>query len=900
MKYMKNKYGDENGNVISFWSTDDNVLCKDNKTLRENLNNKADKNSVFTMANMGQDIKDAMTGGSVAVVGKNTILTDNIVDGQVTPYKTNFVEYGNNILNIDELVDGYVYSNGEIKNGNYVTTTYIPFSKGDKINLSRMDNPTQNTNMTRRAIRTACFYDSSYTILTDYYYDNASQTKESVTYQGTGNVAYIRVSFQKTLVDNAMLYLGEERKEYEKNGVMINKLLLNENLKEEIETKVKIDNNVLKNKTILNFGDSISAGDGNNGVGYAELLAKKNNMTCYDYAVGGATITTSTNDILTQIEKAKNDKKTADYILFDGFTNDINKGAVKELGKISDGYGQTKNVNTFSGAFEEICYRLKTYWKGIPIFYVCVHKMSSRDTALQKTYSERAKTLCERWSIPVIDIYGAGGLNTYIADYKTFYTNNADGTHPNELGYNTFYVPLIEKILKSGITSSTNIKADNKPIKVHFLARGGSKGDCSLICAEDKNILIDVGNEKKCTNIVSYLKSINILRIDGIIISHFHHDHTGGINGECIADLLDNTEIDTSNCVFYLPHKDIDYTQFVDNVNNGVVATVSGTDAKVKEVINNRHLTIIYPTENSIIKLGENTEIKFLNLSTDYFADYYNYTLTNIDTEKGCTCYNNFSMVCELIHCNSKILFTGDIEKKAQEKIKSVVSSNIDVYKVEHHALNKSTDKDFLYKINPKNAVVLNTDTMPWRMTVYYLYNTGCNVYDVNTSGNVVATMNDNNVYVDSDNGVSKINYGFNTYNFITVRMSSNYTTTSTDVENLTLETIVSSKGDRLSLENGKIIIGANISTIKISGQVGWASNGEGATYEGYIYKNDTAQIRSSMTSNNTYYTNTLPSKIINVTEGDVISLCARSRTASGAIVASNTDQTWLSIEVIL
>lgn len=37
MKYMKNKYGDENGNVVSFWSTDDNVLCEDGKTLRENL-----------------------------------------------------------------------------------------------------------------------------------------------------------------------------------------------------------------------------------------------------------------------------------------------------------------------------------------------------------------------------------------------------------------------------------------------------------------------------------------------------------------------------------------------------------------------------------------------------------------------------------------------------------------------------------------------------------------------------------------------------------------------------------------------------------------------------------------------------------------------------------------------
>lgn len=57
---------------------------------------KADKNEVFSMANMGQDIKEAMTGGSVAVVGENTVDTINIVDGAVTPSKMN--------LNCDNLL----------------------------------------------------------------------------------------------------------------------------------------------------------------------------------------------------------------------------------------------------------------------------------------------------------------------------------------------------------------------------------------------------------------------------------------------------------------------------------------------------------------------------------------------------------------------------------------------------------------------------------------------------------------------------------------------------------------------------------------------------------------------------------------------------------------------------
>ena len=76
---------------------DDNIKLEISEVekLSSQLDNKANKNEVFSMANMGQDIKEAMTGGSVAVVGKNAVLNDNIVDGQITYNKTNFM--GNNI-----------------------------------------------------------------------------------------------------------------------------------------------------------------------------------------------------------------------------------------------------------------------------------------------------------------------------------------------------------------------------------------------------------------------------------------------------------------------------------------------------------------------------------------------------------------------------------------------------------------------------------------------------------------------------------------------------------------------------------------------------------------------------------------------------------------------------------
>lgn len=80
------------------------------------LNNKANVNSIFSMANMGQDVKEAMSGGSVAVVGKNSVLEENIIDGQVTKRKTSFYKKSMNLENRDLQINGKGISNitGEI------------------------------------------------------------------------------------------------------------------------------------------------------------------------------------------------------------------------------------------------------------------------------------------------------------------------------------------------------------------------------------------------------------------------------------------------------------------------------------------------------------------------------------------------------------------------------------------------------------------------------------------------------------------------------------------------------------------------------------------------------------------------------------------------------------------
>ena len=76
---------------------------KNQDNLSSQLDTCAKKDEIFSMANMGQDIKEAMTNGSVAVVGNNMILKENIVPNQINYDKTDFINTGKNLLNLKNI-----------------------------------------------------------------------------------------------------------------------------------------------------------------------------------------------------------------------------------------------------------------------------------------------------------------------------------------------------------------------------------------------------------------------------------------------------------------------------------------------------------------------------------------------------------------------------------------------------------------------------------------------------------------------------------------------------------------------------------------------------------------------------------------------------------------------------
>ena len=82
------------------------VTDLDNRVTSQ-LAQKITKNrGAVTSADLSQEVKEQLTGGSVAVVGENTIMKENIVDGQVIPRKTDFAVEGSSTVNLVNLEDG--------------------------------------------------------------------------------------------------------------------------------------------------------------------------------------------------------------------------------------------------------------------------------------------------------------------------------------------------------------------------------------------------------------------------------------------------------------------------------------------------------------------------------------------------------------------------------------------------------------------------------------------------------------------------------------------------------------------------------------------------------------------------------------------------------------------------
>ena len=212
----------------------------------------------------------------------------------------------------------------------------------------------------------------------------------------------------------------------------------------------------LVGKKILYNGDSIA--ESRKGGGYPELIKNITGGTYENRAVGGGTLAVKADrhNVCTDIE---NMSSTGDLICLEGGINDY-WGNIP-LGDFSESdFTGTVDNTTVCGALESILRQAINKWPGKPIVFVIVHKITdtawARNSAGYNFAEEREKMIgiCEKYSIPYLDMWAAGGLNAYMEVLNEGYLNGGasvhpDGCHPDVNGYKKYYVPRLIALFES-------------------------------------------------------------------------------------------------------------------------------------------------------------------------------------------------------------------------------------------------------------------------------------------------------------------------------------------------------------------------------------------------------------------------------------------------------------------
>ena len=251
-------------------------------------------------------------------------------------------------------------------------------------------------------------------------------------------------------------------------------------------------------------------------------------------------------------------------------------------------------------------------------------------------------------------------------------------------------------------------KRDN--LEINFIDVG--QGDSTLIRVSNKTILIDGGGSSYGETfdvgeqtLFPYLLDRGINEIDYVIVSHFDSDHCQGLNF-----VMENMK-----------------------VKNAIISSLGQESNEYDTFINlaqKQETNLIYVKKGDIIKMGKAT-IKIL------FPD--NEPIT--DNEK-----NNNALVFKFMWKNISILFTGDIEEKAENKILNLYEENLEelqstILKVAHHGSKTSTTKEFLEAVKPQIALVGvgedNNFGHPNSGVIERLESIGCKIYRTDECGEI-------------------------------------------------------------------------------------------------------------------------------------------------------------------
>lgn len=206
-------------------------------------------------------------------------------------------------------------------------------------------------------------------------------------------------------------------------------------------------------KTVVMFGDSIVAGWGwQDGKGITEPLKEKYPAGNWiNQAISGANMAEKSGAAHPSIlSTVKGYTGTADYILLEGGTNDVNNGV--PMGEAAADYDASYNESSFCGALESALQTIHDRYPLARKLFLVPHSFAKNNSYVDAIH-DKAIELCEKWNMPVLDMRKMSQIALTSAN-KAKYTRNpntgsGDGVHPTEAWYRAFYSPIVDRFMRS-------------------------------------------------------------------------------------------------------------------------------------------------------------------------------------------------------------------------------------------------------------------------------------------------------------------------------------------------------------------------------------------------------------------------------------------------------------------
>lgn len=244
-------------------------------------------------------------------------------------------------------------------------------------------------------------------------------------------------------------------------------------------------------------------------------------------------------------------------------------------------------------------------------------------------------------------------------------------------------------------------------LRIFFIDVG--QGDSTLIITPDKKtVLVDGGGSDSFDVgekvLLPYLLDRRILKVDYVLISHFDTDHCGGI-----LTIMEKVK--------------------VKNIIISEQAEHSENYERFKKLMIHKKIRLIEVKKGDKIKIGRYSEFKIL------------FPTSRLLSENP---LNNNSIVAQFNYNNFKMLFTGDIEKLAEQQILKAEKAEIraDILKVAHHGSKTSSIPEFIKAVKPKIALIgvgkNNTFGHPNQQTIKNLENIKCRIYRTDLQGEII------------------------------------------------------------------------------------------------------------------------------------------------------------------